>query len=333
MRSKPVGLEDEAVVEALRRWGFEASVAEYVPMGAGSHHWRVTDAAGARRFVTVDDLDSKTWLGDTRDASFGGLRLAFDTAVALRQGGLDFVVAPLPTSEGDSLLRLGSRHTLALFPFVDGRGAEFGAHDEESRKAALAMVAELHRATTGPDVSSVGLELPGRRHLEAALRDVDEPWTDGPLSEPARAAIRRGASELAELLGLADVLAAEARSHGGAWVVTHGEPHAANIMRTGDAWLLVDWDTVALAPPERDLWMLVDDADENAARDYFGTTGRQIDQTALDYFRLAWDLKDLAEYLNVLRAPHEENEDTARELGALGNCAAIREAWAARLDR
>ena len=44
-------------------------------------------------------------------------------------------------------------------------------------------------------------------------------------------------------------------------VVTHGEPHAGNVMRRSDGrHLLVDWDTVAVAPPERDLWMHMDTA-------------------------------------------------------------------------
>ena len=30
-------------------------------------------------------------------------------------------------------------------------------------------------------------------------------------------------------------------------------------MRVGDKLVLLDWDTVALAPPERDLWMVVYD--------------------------------------------------------------------------
>ena len=30
----------------------------------------------------------------------------------------------------------------------------------------------------------------------------------------------------------------------------------------------------------------------------------------MDFFRLAWDLNDVAAYLNVLRSPHVENEDT-----------------------
>ena len=42
-------------------------------------------------------------------------------------------------------------------------------------------------------------------------------------------------------------------------VITHGEPHPGNLIRTGNGLAMVDWDTVALAPRERDLWMLADD--------------------------------------------------------------------------
>jgi thiamine kinase-like enzyme len=41
-----------------------------------------------------------------------------------------------------------------------------------------------------------------------------------------------------------------------AWVVTHGEPHPANVIRTPGGLKLIDWDTVQLAPAERDLWMV-----------------------------------------------------------------------------
>ena len=48
----------------------------------------------------------------------------------------------------------------------------------------------------------------------------------------------------------------------------------------------------------------------DAADIYARATGTQLDEAALDYFRLAWDLTDLAEYLNVLRSPHQEDDDT-----------------------
>jgi spectinomycin phosphotransferase len=318
VRSTPENLEDDSVIDAVRHsWNFDAAVADYAAVGAGSYHWEVRDESGCRAFVTVDDLDQKPWLGDRRDAAFGGLRSAFDTSVALRNGGMPFVVAPIPTRNGESLRRLNPQYAIALFPFVEGEAGQFGCYEDDDRQAIIAMLAELHQSPVAPAVRSAGLTIPGRSHLVAALRDLEEPWKGGPLSEPARDAVRDSASELAELLSLADRLAAEAEQRGGDWVVTHGEPHAANVMRTSEGRVLVDWDTVALAPPERDLWMLVDD-------DQMDTP---VNEAALDFFRLTWDLKDLAEYLNVLRSPHQENDDTMRQYQALTECAAIRDTW------
>lgn len=327
----PDGLEVDSVVDALREgWGFDVDGAKYAAVGAGSYHWEVVDTSGRRGFVTVDDLEQKAWLGDARDVAFDGLRSAFDTAVALRDGGLRFVVAPIPTHRGESLRRLDSRHAIALFPFVEGEAGEFGYYgdDDDGRTAVVAMLAELHQAAAGvaSRVRTTGFDLPGRHHLEAALRELDETWTGGPLSEPARDAVRDSASELAELLVLADRLAADAQEGGGGWVVTHGEPHAANVMQTSEGRLLVDWDTVAVAPPERDLWMVVGEG-RDAAELYHRATGTHPREAALDFFRLTWDLKDFAEYLNVLRAPHQENVDTLRQCRALTSCAAVRESW------
>ena len=47
-----------------------------------------------------------------------------------------------------------------------------------------------------------------------------------------------------------------------------------------------------------------------AADLYVRATGTQLDEAALDFFRLAWDLSDLAEYLNVLWSPHQEDDDS-----------------------
>ena len=140
----------------------------------------------------------------------------------------------------------------------------------------------------------------------------------------------RDETELAELLTLADRLRADAEKHGGDWVVTHGEPHAANVMRTSEGRVLLDWDTVALAPPERDLWMLVVGGGAEAADLYARATGTTVNEAAIDFFRLTWDLKDLAEYLKVFRSPHQENADTVRQCQALTNAVTIRDTWTGR---
>jgi spectinomycin phosphotransferase len=328
MRALPEGLETSALVSVLAEgWSFDVDAADYAAVGGGSYHWVVTDHEGRRGFVTVDDLDWKPWLGETRESVYEGLRRAFDTAVALRDSGLEFVVAPIPDGSGESLRRLGPRYTIALFPFVAGRAGQFGRYEPTERAAFLTMLDELHRAT--PAVVSVAnstdFAIPGRAELEAALRDLDEPWTGGPFSERARQAVAGHVSDIVELLALGDRLAADVAARGSDWVVTHGEPHGGNVMSIGDRHVLVDWDTVALAPPERDFWMLVDDHEEAEA------VARGLDPVALSCFRLRWDLSDLASFTHQLRSPHAESEDTLKAYDALIYYVGIRDQWAALL--
>src|SRR5947209_488210 len=107
MRALPEEFDSDALIASLADgWGFDVEAADYAAVGGGSYHWSVSDREATRGFVTVDDLDRKPWLGDTRESAFDGLRRAFDTAVALRDGGLGFIVAPLPTSDGETLRRI-----------------------------------------------------------------------------------------------------------------------------------------------------------------------------------------------------------------------------------
>ena len=335
MNSLPEGFDAGSLIGALADgWGFDVATIDYAAVGFGSYHWIATDTAGMRGFVTVDDLDLKPWLGDTRESAFDGLRRAFGSAVALCDTGLRFVLAPILASDGEPLRRVGARHSAALFPFVDGRAAEYGKYDTpEERAAVIELVAGLHQATAAVETIArrIDLDLPGRRSLESGLRDVDEPWSGAPFSEPARQALANHASDVVELLGLFDRLSRDVAARATKWVITHGEPHSANVIRTDGGYVLIDWDTVALAPPERDLWMLLGDSGDDPTA-YAETTGHVPDVVAMDFFRLAWDLADLADFLEVLRSPHRDSDDTAKAYAGLTTCVAIRDRWAGMLE-
>jgi spectinomycin phosphotransferase len=182
----PEEFETSALIDFLADgWGFDVEAVRYAPLGGGSYHWVIEDLVGKRGFVTADDLDQKPWLGDTRDSAFDGLRRAFDTTVVLRDGGLDFVAAPISATGGDTVRRFGPRHTVALFPFVDGKPGTFSRYETAERAALLTMLAELHRVpVVGSLTSRVDLGLPGRGRLEAALRELNQTWSGGPSPNP-----------------------------------------------------------------------------------------------------------------------------------------------------
>ena len=301
-------------------WGRRAASMEYVPEGGGSHHWKLTGDDGQPHFVTVDDLDDKDWMGDTRRTVFEGLERALGTAAALRyEAGLEFVVAPISARDGEFLRRLDDRYTVAVFPFLVGRSHPFGPYpDARLRGLALDMIAALHRLT--PAVRGRAphhvLRFGGRGDLTAFLLDPGQPWDGGPFSDAARRMLVPRSADLVRLVAGFDRLAditAPARSDP---VITHGEPHPANLMSVDGRLVLIDWDTAALAPPERDVSLIATTGDKGVDR-YQEATGRELDHAVITLYRLRWYLDDLASATRSFRNRHRDTPDTRRMFDGL----------------
>jgi spectinomycin phosphotransferase len=315
-------------------WGLPAGTLRlrYAPVGGGSYHWVVTVGRSGRWFVTVDDLDDKGWLGQTRPAVLAGLRAALDAALWLRRtAGLGFVAAPVPALDGQSLRPLGAGHAVAVYPFLPGSPGRWGEPlPGPELDELVAMLAALHAV----DPAAVRLQrreagVSWRDDLELALRELGRPWTGGPFTEPARELLAGAAGPVRRGL---DALDRWARAPAAAenLVITHGEPHPGNVIRTpadgaglpadvGPARggiMLIDWDTVALAPPERDMWMVATETGDELRR-YTELTGRSVDATALELYRLRWALDDLSCFVRDLRAPHRRTPGTEHAWQAL----------------
>jgi spectinomycin phosphotransferase/16S rRNA (guanine(1405)-N(7))-methyltransferase len=71
----------------------------------------------------------------------------------------------------------------------------------------------------------------------------------------------------------------------------------------GAGWVLIDWDTVPVAPRERDLWHL-DRGDPADFEAYAGATAVSPVRSLLDLYRLRWDIADIANYASEFRRPH-----------------------------
>jgi spectinomycin phosphotransferase len=312
VRDRPTGVTDRDLVHALADgWGLSAGTLRYASVGGGSYHWVAGDEQGDRWFVTVDDLDDKGWLGRTRPAVFAGLRAAMDAAVTLRrESALGFVVAPVLAQDGRTVRPLGPRHAVGVFPFLSGTPFRWEeALPAPERAGLVAMLAALHRV----DPAAVRLPrceigLSWRGDLEMALRELDRPWTGGPFAEPARSLLADAAARIRQRLDTLDQRARDAAC-AGEIVVTHGEPHPGNVIRApGGDLMLIDWDTVGLARPERDLWMVAGEAGDELCR-YTELTGRPVDPAVIGLYRLRWALDDISCFVRDLRAPHRRTQD------------------------
>ncbi|WP_336213920.1 phosphotransferase [Nonomuraea sp. LPB2021202275-12-8] len=310
MEDLPEGFDEDRLRAGLRGFGLHATTIGYAPVGFGDYHWTVTDAAGERWFATVADLDHKEHCGQGAVAALAGLRRAMETAAVLRErDGLSFVVAPLRAPSGETVVPLDARYGLSVFPYLPGTAGEFGQEQTpEERGMVLDLLADLHSRTPPEPVPAIAPALPGRAGLEAALSEAATTWRGGPFSEPARGLVAAHATALRARLRDFDRLDGDVRGRGAALVVTHGEPHPGNLLLGDGGYLLVDWDTVGLAVPERDLSVV--SADPAAFARYTETTGHAVDPAAVELYRLRWALSDVADFAAWFRAPHTRNPDT-----------------------
>ena len=290
MREPPTGVGDADVLAAVRRhWDAGVDRVEHLPVGFGAHHWAAYDDEGPQLFVTLDGLAPR------RTAT--ALEAAYAGALALRDSGLEFVLASLVSDSGTLTAPLANG-ALSCTPWLAGESE--GELDVAWTAAALAR---LHAAAppsglprwrplVGPDFATRTSELAGRV------------WGPGPYADAARDAVRVRRSDLERWTRRYHELAAIAR--GRPWVATHGEPHSDNQLLTAQGRLLVDWESLKLAPRELDLRILVDAGADTDA-----------DPAMVELFDLEWRLAEISEYADRFSAPHAGGADDQVAFGGL----------------
>jgi hypothetical protein len=295
MRTPPLDLTEIDVGAAVAaRWPISAASVEYAAVGFGSHHWVLTEPNQRRWFVTADVVAGSAH-------RLAELTAALNTAHDLHHRcGLEFVVAPRP-GINQELLAITGRYAIALYPYLE-RITDAPAEPRQI----LSMITALHAATPLVDtVATVDdLTIPDRWALEAVLADASPGSGRGPFSADFATLVREHGLPIRAALNQHDAMASTLGPRRATWVITHGEPKPNNTMITAAGPVLVDWDTVQLAPPARDLWMI-----GSVAR-YVATTGRPVPADHLDFYRLRWDLKDLCGSAAWFIAPHRRTTDT-----------------------
>jgi spectinomycin phosphotransferase/16S rRNA (guanine(1405)-N(7))-methyltransferase len=313
----PDSLAESDLVPVLRRgWDLDITSLAYRAVGWGSHHWEATDAVGGRWFITVDDLEQKQLRdGEPLTAAFSRLRASLGAAADLRRCGGTFVLGPVLTHDREPVAPVTERFAIAVYPFVDGQSFSWGEFAPGQRRAVLALVTGVHTAPAGARRRALtdDFAVPCRAELEAACDLAAAIPGGGPYASRVTLLLRQNAAAIQQLLARYDGLVAQARSRPGRMVLTHGEPHPGNTLLAADGsgdgrWLLIDWDTALIAPPERDLWLL-DPGDGTILSAYAEATGVAADPALVELYRLGWDIKDLAVDARRLRRPHAGSAD------------------------
>lgn len=316
MRDEPAEISCAMVTGFLREhWGFQPSDVTYAPVGFGGHHWIASDAGGPRWFVTANHLDPRgSWLGPTDAHTRAGIEASVRVTSELSDRGYPFVVTPLPDRTGQLVRGLLPRWMVQVLPYLHGWSTPDGAWEDPTERTQIAgILGQLHSASPPEALQRWDFAVPGRAALLTALDDLDRPWPWGPYSEPTRLLLAGGLDAVHGMLARYDALVREIEASDDPWVVTHGEPHSANVVRTEDGRMhLIDWDTVTLAPRERDLAALDSNwASAEVLSAYQAHAGVHVPRPeAIELFDVWWALAEIGGYVQLFREPHPESPDS-----------------------
>jgi spectinomycin phosphotransferase len=314
VRDEPAEISCDLVGGILNEyWGFRAAEVVYAPVGFGSQHWIASGAGEPRWFVTADRLDPRgNGLGSTAEEVKRALEAAAWTAKELAEGGCEFVVAPLPDRAGRLAREVVPGWMFVVLPYLQGWSTTDGAWNDPAERAEMARIlGRLHAAPAPEALQRWDPAIPDRDALLAALADLDRPWSSGPYAEPTRLRLTGARDHVHDRLAYYDTLVRELEASDDPWVVTHGEPHSANVLRTTDGRMrLIDWDTVRLAPRERDLAALVGGPTDVLAA-YQAEAGPVSPRAVvLELFDVWWSLTEIASYVQLFRQPHTDSQDS-----------------------
>ena len=292
MLEPPTDLSDRDVLDLVRgHWNDRVDSVEHLPIGFGAHHWAATSGGRRTHFVTLDRL------GPRHDAA--SIEAAYAAAAVLAIG-LDFVIAPLPEAGGRFTVPLGTG-ALSVTLWVDAEAPQHLDLDVTAR-----LLARMHARPAPPGTPEWTTLVPASLADDLAASSR-APWDSGPYAERVRSALRGRLDAIAEWTDAYHALAEVARRR--PWVVTHGEPHERNQLVhafSGDTWL-VDWESVKLAPAERDWRTLVER----------GLPADGLDAAMLDLFDLEWRLDEISQYAAWFAAPHTGSASDRVAVGGL----------------
>lgn len=310
----PPDIPDAALVTALREaYGLDGATVTFLPLGADTSTavYRADLLAGQPLFV-------KLRRGAIDEASVVVPRWLADRGVAQ-------VIPPLPARDGRLWAPLAG-FTLICYPFVEGHdGFEVELSEEHWRAFGTAMAA-LHSAGAPAGLAATlrreRFDPAWRAHVRGFMATLESAAPPDQAAADLVAFLREQHAEVAELAARAEALAAELRADPPPFVLCHGDAHAGNVLvDQAGALYLVDWDTIVLAPKERDL-MFVGGAqgfrgcspEEELARFTRGYGSAPVDRRALAYYRYERIVQDLAAFWDQLFLSPDGGEDRALAL-------------------
>ncbi|MCP4416155.1 MAG: aminoglycoside phosphotransferase family protein [Chloroflexi bacterium] len=243
----------------------------------------------------------------------------------LSDEGITQIIAPIETKTGQLWGNLDSFKTI-LYPFVAGSdGYDVKLLDHHWQEFGTALK-RIHTAKIPPTIiNSIHQEsysAKERNIVKAFLANSDEYVFENSVAREMASFLKSKQAVINDIIMRAEQLAQILKAHPPQFVVCHSDLHAGNILISNNgALFIVDWDELIFAAKERDLMYIGGgflasgfSPQEEEALIYQTYRPKQINPTALAYYRYEQIIQDTSTFCEQLFQTDVSSEDRAESL-------------------
>lgn len=312
MKSESSSIDKQSLFRLLKlEYGLEIVAFNFVPIGEESYGYIAQTLAGMQYFIKLNQNPSD-------------LAVKYEAAHRLHmQCGLNFVVFPHKTRQGTFHADF-EPYVVAVFDFIKGTISEqHGFTDEEWQQAAM-LTALLHTSSPCvllPTLPTEQFQLWFREWLLNVLDAVEDAqprvsWCEDQariLFASEKSDILATLRDLESLLERVDAIQYEQ-------ALTHGDLKPENFIKEHNGNLhIIDWNKVAVAPPERDLVNFIGERFELFLARYVQVWERppKLYVELFEYyvyFLKLWSVADYGSWLLLEKADLVEKQHAWQEL-------------------
>jgi spectinomycin phosphotransferase len=314
---KPPDLDEALLSCAIAvDFGLNVEALTFLPVGndADTAAYRLRTVTGTTFFVKL-----------RRTSSFQPASVRLPRL--LSAAGITQVISPFETLSGEMFSSF-EMFKLALYPFVVGANAFERPLTSDQWIGLGRAVRSLHKLHLGAAIrAEMSLETfsaPHRDRVREHMANESTASLDDSVSRGLADLLRANSASISRLLEVAEERAGALPELGLAFVPCHGDLHAGNVLVAEDgAFFLVDWDTLILAPRERDLMFIgagiggAWNQPHEGTLFYEGYGKAAVSEAALEYYRAERVIEDIASYCDEILEWKVSAADRARGLSKL----------------
>lgn len=298
-------------------YGLSAAEVAFLPLGAdmNSAVYRVAGIEGTGYFLKL------------RSGDFDEMGVLVPHL--LQAHGVVEVIPSLPTLDDQPWIRL-DEYAVILYPFVEGQDGYEVELSDAQWVALGAAIRELHDLSLPPDLDGHMPRETYGGHWRNLVRhfmttQLNSRYDDAVAAEMADF-LRRKHEEVLRLADQVEALAGMLSAQPPQMVLCHADLHAGNVLISQGELFVVDWDTLLLAPRERDL-MFPGGAQgfrghmpaQEESLFYQGYGSTSVNQQALAYYRGERIIEDIAVECRQVFGQQAGDADRAQEFANVRN--------------